>query len=395
MSFEMQTVKIGEIGRVVTGKTPSSSSPEHFGNDVPFVTPTDFGTYLKDVFSSNRFLSNKGIQAIGNRVLPKNSILVSCIGSDMGKVVMNKVPCVSNQQINSIIPNTQIIDPDFLYYKIVSLYELLRNMATGGSTMPIVNKSDFENIEIELPPLATQRRIAALLTALDDKIELNRRMNETLEGIAGAVWGEWFERYARGEELPEGWRGGTIGDLVFHSKESINPGKQPDTEFLHYSLPAFDNNQAPEKTLGQEILSNKYRVKKYSVLVSKLNPRIPRIWAIGDVKEETAICSTEFQVFVPKKDTYYSFVNLIFQQKEVLESMQTRASGTSSSHQRINPGDILSIEILIPTDDEIERFDKTVRDYFEMRFLSLHQSRTLTALRDALLPRLMSGALEL
>ncbi|MBK7940151.1 MAG: restriction endonuclease subunit S [Lewinellaceae bacterium] len=100
--------------------------------------------------------------------------------------------CVTNQQINSIIPDTQIVDSDFLYYKIVSLYDLLKNMSTGGSTMPIVNKSSFENIEISLPPLPTQRRIAAILTALDDKIELNRRMNETLEGIAQAVWGEWF-----------------------------------------------------------------------------------------------------------------------------------------------------------------------------------------------------------
>ncbi|MEO6760005.1 MAG: restriction endonuclease subunit S, partial [Saprospiraceae bacterium] len=180
MSGETQILKIGDLGNVITGKTPSSSNPEHFGQKVPFVTPTDFGSYSKNVFNSSRFLSESGVQAIGKRLLPKDSILVSCIGSDMGKVVMNKVRCATNQQINTIIPNPKVIDPDFLYYKMVSLYTLLKNMATGGSTMPIVNKTDFENIEIECPPLPIQRRIAAILTALDDKIELNRRMNATL-----------------------------------------------------------------------------------------------------------------------------------------------------------------------------------------------------------------------
>jgi type I restriction enzyme S subunit len=297
----------------------------------------------------------------------------------------------SNQM--KLTVNEEIADNKFVYLLLSAKEQIEKIQRESEYTgVPKINLSYLKNFSISLPPLSTQRRIASILTALDDKIELNRRMNETLEGIAQAVWGEWFGKYVGGEEeLPEGWRWGTISDLVKHSKESVNPSKSPEKEFNHYSLPAFDNNQTPEKAFGLEILSNKFQVRKYSVLVSKLNPRIPRIWATGNIEEESAICSTEFQVFIPQKSSYYSFINLLFQRKEVQESMTTRASGTSGSHQRVNPSDILNIEVLIPTDAEIERFDRLVRDFTERKFLNNQQSRTLTALRNVLLPRLMRG----
>jgi len=142
--------KIEEFGDIITGKTPSIKTPEQFGRDVDFVTPTDFKNYNKFVYGAIRGISEIGKSFFKNKLLPKNSVLVTCIGSDMGKVVINKELCLTNQQINSIVTK-QSYYSDFLYYHLQYIYEYLRNIATGSSTMLMINKSDFEKINILKP----------------------------------------------------------------------------------------------------------------------------------------------------------------------------------------------------------------------------------------------------
>lgn len=390
-SENWETYQLQEIVEVFIdyrGKTPTKSE-----TGIPLVT----AKIVKNgrIEQPNEFIPEEDFEKWMTRGLPEKGDVVLTTEAPLGEVAQinfdGKVALA--QRIITLRGKKNVLDNSFLKYVLQTekMQARLAGRATG-TTVTGIKSSELREVKVEIPPFPTQRRIAAILTALDDKIELNRRMNGTLEGIAQAVWGEWFGKYANGEEeLLAGWRWGTISDLVVHSKESINPSKFPDQEFKHYSLPAFDNNQVPESSLGQEILSNKYRVWKHSVLVSKLNPRIPRIWAIGDIDEGAAICSTEFQVFLPQEEFYYSFVNLLFQQRTIQEAMQMRASGTSTSHQRVNPKDILEIETVIPPDNEIERFDQTVRNFFEMKFMNSEQTRTLAALRDALLPQLMRG----
>ena len=128
--------------------------------------------------------------------------------------------------------------------------------------------------------------------------------------------------------------------------------------------------------------------------MSKLNPRIPRIWTVREVNQETSVCSTEFQVLLPQKAHYYSFAAFLFSQPSVLDTMKTRASGTSGSHQRINPHDILDINIVVPTDDLLLLYDKIVGNYFHCIISRLEESICLIHIRDALLPKLMSGEID-
>ena len=114
---EWTSFKIRDIGVVVTGKTPSSNNPEDFGNEIPFITPTDYKNFCKVIYSSERFLSQVGTAKLTNKILPSKSIMVTCIGSDMGKVAVNAKPVITNQQINSIVPNQEKVDSDFLYYQ--------------------------------------------------------------------------------------------------------------------------------------------------------------------------------------------------------------------------------------------------------------------------------------
>ena len=123
-----QIKKIKEIGEVITGKTPSKNNPEDWGYKMPFITPTDYKAYRKTAFSASRNLSENGINRLSKKILPIKSSMVTCIGSDMGKVCMNGLPVITNQQINSIIPDTNVIDSDFLYYKLVSIYDKIENV---------------------------------------------------------------------------------------------------------------------------------------------------------------------------------------------------------------------------------------------------------------------------
>jgi len=237
MPKNWSTYKLEDLGTIVTGKTPSSKHPKHFGNHLPFVTPTDFSDYHKNVSFASRYLSTEGAKHFKSKILPPNSILVTCIGSQMGKVVVNKLEVLTNQQLNSIIPNKNA-NSDFLYYKLSSIHEQLRTMAGAGSTMPMLNKSDFGKIEIEIPEIEEQKSIASILSALDDKIELNLQMNKTLEEMAMALYKHWFVDFGPFQEeefedselgkIPKGWEVRTIGELYNTTSGGTPSRKKPE-----------------------------------------------------------------------------------------------------------------------------------------------------------------------
>lgn len=378
-------VKIKDLGFVVTGKTPSSKFPEEFGNEMPFVTPSDYKYFRKWVDRTDRYLSKKGVEKLKNKILLPYSILVTCIGSDMGKVAMNKIPVVTNQQINSIVPNQKVIFPDFLYYKLVNCYETLKAYGQAGTAVPIINKGDFEQIDLEIPSsLDEQKAIADILSSLDDKIELLHRQNKTLEAMAEIIFRKWFVEEASDEKI-------TVGELAEIDNENIKPGDHPTELFEHYSIPAFDNGKTPIIEQGKDILSNKFIVKPNTILVSKLNPITPRIWNIGANVAINSVCSTEFQVIKPLSQKYYYYLYFILKSKEVVSNLAMSATGTSGSHQRIRPEYILEVELAKPDKDKLALFNETFCTSMNKIESNCIQIRTLEKLRDTLLPKLISG----
>ena len=181
--------QLKNLGVIKTGKTPPSSCKDAFSNTgVPFVTPKDMNG-VKTIFKTERYLSKIGLDLV-NYLVPKNSIAVSCIGSDMGKVYLLSEDSVTNQQINTLIVNKNH-NFEFIYYKLSIMQDYLKSIA-GGSATPILNKSHFSEIEIELPDLDTQNNFVEKLRYLDKKIQLNTQINQTLEQIAQALFKSWF-----------------------------------------------------------------------------------------------------------------------------------------------------------------------------------------------------------
>ena len=165
-----------DFGEVITGKTPSSENPEDFGGKMPFVTPGDFTNYRKFTIGAERWLSDDGINRLKGKVLPKGSVIVTCIGSDMGKVVIASEECITNQQMNSIVVKRGEYS-DYLYYVLLSMTMELKAMALGSSTMPLLNKSDFEKIAVIFPSSDLLIEFSQIVTAENNLLLLKLKEN--------------------------------------------------------------------------------------------------------------------------------------------------------------------------------------------------------------------------
>ena len=177
--MELKRIHISDIGKVVTGKTPKTSVAENYGGDILFLTPSDNLSY-KSAPKTTKTLTEKGLNEVRKCLLPPQSVCVSCIGSDLGKVVMTIEPTVTNQQFNSIIPNKNF-NAEFVYYLMAQVGKELNYLSKTSTAVPIINKSSFSNYEVEIPNLKVQEKIASILSSLDDKIELNCRINDNLK----------------------------------------------------------------------------------------------------------------------------------------------------------------------------------------------------------------------
>jgi type I restriction enzyme S subunit len=172
-------VKVGELGRIVTGKTPKTAERDNYNGKIMFVTPSD-NMDDKYIYSTGKTITEKGKNSVKGSIIPAGSVCVSCIGSDLGKVVITTEECVTNQQINSVVVDREKYDVDFVYYAMLVLGKELNFHSKTSTAVPIVNKSSFSSYEISCPSLDIQKRIASILSVLDDKVEKNEEINENL-----------------------------------------------------------------------------------------------------------------------------------------------------------------------------------------------------------------------
>lgn len=246
-----------------------------------------------------------------------------------------------------------------------------------------LNLRDVARLPIAVPPLDERDRILHVLGALDDTIELNRRMNQTLEALVAVA----FERATESSGTQ------TLLELALSSRDTIDPAATPDEEFDHFSIPAYDVSRLPAREPGSAIRSTKLTVHPDTVLISKLNPRIPRVWLPWIDRERRAISSTEFLVLRPVPGVARELVYAAVRYREFLEDLASLATGTSGSHQRARGDDVLALDVRVPVDRET--FLMLAKPVLERVVANQRESRTLAALRDALLPKLISGELRI
>jgi type I restriction enzyme S subunit len=335
-------------------------------------------------------------------------------------VVPPSLSCALGQDLVILRSDGLVVDQDYLRYAARGplWHQEVDRFRNVGAVFGSLNVRDVAKLRIPLPPTSEQGAIAETLGGLDDKIEVNRRISGTIEGIAKALFRSWFVDFdpVRGTAtgldevralfsdrlvessiglVPEGWRVATVSALASASRESLDPRLYPEEEFDLYSLPAFDAGRMPSIETGSRIKSTKLKVPPGSVLVSKLNPRIPRVWWPQPLGSRPAIASTEFVVALPQAVTTRAYLYGLFTSARFMTSLASLVRGTSGSHQRVSLSDLLCIRVVVPPHEVVARFDVSAAPMFGLQESLAAQSRTLRELRDTLLPKLTSGEIRL
>lgn len=288
---------------------------------------------------------------------------------------------------------TELVDSLYLYYYfcLEETKQFVRNIAVGA-TMPSINTKLLGEVEIALPDLNNQKRIAAVLSSLDDKIENNQKLNDNLEQQAQAIYHERFETVSP-DDLPSDWRIVTLGEVATISNKSFNPLKEPEILLEHYSIPAFDEARFPVFELSTSIKSNKFIIDASCFMISKLNPTTKRVWKPYCLTGN-AVCSTEFIVYKAKDQSITDFLYSVIDSGSFSDFMCSHVTGSTGSRQRTTPSDTLSYELILPSEDELAEFQSLVSPMYAQMRINAIENDKLKRLRDSLLPKLMSGEID-
>lgn len=414
---EWKEVKLSMLGNIITGKTPRTVIEENYGGDIPFLTPSD-DMSVKHVYSTKKTLSEKGVMEVKNCLLPSGSVCVSCIGSDLGKVVITTCKTVTNQQINSIVVNEKN-NNDFVYYLLTIVGKELNRISKTSTAVPIINKSTFSSFEARIPDLFTQSEIAGILSSLDAKIETNNKLNEKLEEMAQAIFKSWFVDFEPFKNqpfyetelgmIPEGWEVSTFSSII-EKLISGDWGKEtPTGNYVHKVACIrgcdFENikNGLRGKTPERFILERNFASKqpKPNDIVVEMSGGTATVSTgricyitkeLLDQYGGDIVCTNFCKIVRPLKG-WSQYLYYYWQYKYDKKVMFCYENGTSGiKNFAIN--DFIDIEsLLIPPKDELIKFNSIIDNIRVKIQMNGVENTRLASLRDTLLPRLMSGEL--
>lgn len=305
---------------------------------------------------------------------------------------------IASTKLMVLRPKTENVTPRYLYAVLTSkevIDEMQHLAETRSGTFPqITFSSELAPYRIKLPNLEIQKKIVSLLDAIEHKIETNVAINENLEQQARAVFQAWFIDYEPfGGVAPSAWHPATLGQIAELKTDSWSPAKNPDVMVEHYSIPAFDEQHYPVFEIAAGIKSNKYILNSNSVMISKLNPDTKRIWRPLCLSAHS-VCSTEFIVYEAKKQEQRDYIYSILDSTPFLNYLCSHTTGSTNSRQRATPKSTLDFTLCLPPDSIIEDFCQIVTPMYDLIASNIVENQSLAKTRDSLLPRLMSGKID-
>lgn len=377
------------------GKTPQKST-----SGIPLVT----AKVVKDgrIETPNEFIPESEYENWMTRGIPKFGDVILTTEAPLGEVAQLKTndKIALAQRIITLRGKSGVIDNTFLKYFLQSPVgqNNLKSRETG-STVTGIKQSELREVSIHAPDLPTQRAIAAILANLDDKIELNLRLNQTLERLAQTLFEEWFVKFNfpgfDGEwvdGLPKGWRKGKVSDVSLANSNTLS-AKDKFDEIKYIEISEVNRGIINEISIyprGEEPSRARRKLQHGDVVVSTVRPNRGSYF-LALSPERNLIVSTGFAVFSPTK-VPYSFLYTFLTSDENLDYYGRVADG--GAYPAINPSVISEMEIIIPTKLILDSYHEVASGFFEKMKANLLQNQTLTTLRDTLLPRLMSGQIQ-
>ena len=383
-------VKISDLGQVVGGATPSTKKDEYYNGDIAWITPKDLSDFkCRYISRGERNITKAGMDSCSTQLLPKNTVLFSS-RAPIGYVAIAENEMCTNQGFKSVIPNENI-DCLFLYYLLKFNKDKIEAMGSG-TTFKEVSGSTMRNIEVTIPESKkVQVRIAAILDAIDSKIENNIKINNNLLQQAQALYREMFvntqnnkRRICRAEEYfdiaigktpprkEHQWFTTDPSDITWVSISDMgNCGtyiSRSSEQITQEAVDKFNMKVIPSNTV---LLSFKLTVGRIAITHGKMTTNE----AIAHFKTDKPFINEYLYCYL--KDFNY----------------QTMGS-TSSIATAVNSKIIKAMPFIIPADDEISRFHSIAGPMFEQVLNKQLENDSLAEIRDALLPRLMSGELD-
>jgi len=394
-------VTIGELGKVVTGNTPPKKDPENYGGKYPFIKPTDMVIDQRFVYEYDETYSEKAYQQYHRSYIPPFSTGVVTIGTVGEKLFLSHEWCFTNQSVNVVIPDEDKYDNFFIYYLMkYSLPKVSKANPGTASGRHHVSKSNFCSIKVNVPPLQTQQKIASILSTYDNLIENNNRRIAILEEMAQKLYREWFVkfRFPGYEEvkmveselglIPEGWEVVDFGSLVDYLRESIPKGTLDDP------IPYMGLEHMPRHSIAlsnwdmqKEIGSTKLKFQKGDILFGKIRPYFHKV----GVAQTSGVCSSDTFVLRPKEQYYSLAVCVASSDDFVAYSVQT-SQGTKMP--RANWDVLKEYKVALPTNDLLKKFDEILKPMISSIDNLSAKDRNLKKQRDLLLPRLISGKID-
>lgn len=414
----MNKVILNDIINIISGGTPKTSVKEYWENgNIGWLSINDFNNDFRKVNNSEKHITERGLKESSTKLLQTDDIIISARGT-VGVLAQIGKPMAFNQSCFGIRGKKEIVDNTYLYYCLKNYIGNLKKRSQG-SVFDTINLDSFKLMEIEIEEcLPTQQKIAAVLSALDDKIELNNKINAELEAMAKTLYDYWFVQFefpnAEGapykssggameynpilkREIPEGWEVKTIGDLGLIYGGST-PSKSDDAFFTNDGTPWITPKDL-SRNIGNKFISNgELDVTDLGIKNASLNilpersvlmsSRAP----VGYLAINSKPCTTNqgFKSIVCDKGFNCEFVFYVLQSN----MSQIEANATGSTFKEISSSVFKSLKILLPPFCLIEEFENKASTIFQKQLNVEKQNQELAALRDWLLPMLMNGQVK-
>lgn len=406
----MSKVKLGTVIDSCLGKMLDAA--KNRGDYQPYLANLNvrWGDFELSNLSLMRFESHEQ-----ERYGIKYGDLIMCEGGEPGRCAIwrDELPNMKIQKALHRIRPHECLDVRYLYYWfLLAGKNGWLNRYFTETTIKHLPGDSLKDVEIDLIDLPVQKGIADVLSSLDDKIRGNNSICRELEAMAKTLYDYWFVQFdfpsengkpyrtSGGEmvwneqlkrEIPKGWRCASLSEFIYIENSSVNPTTLGTEIMEHYSIPAYDDNFYPAFEQANTIQSGKYRVRKDSILVSKLNPQFKRVWDPFCISKN-AICSTEFMVYIPHKDHLRPFCFALVNSDGFYRHMVSKAISSTGSRKRIQPNVSVTYRFASPdTDALLSTFSKRYCPIMDKIKQVRLENYELQKLRDWLLPMLMNG----
>ena len=385
MGCKVTYIPLGELAKFESGGTPSKKEERYWNGTIPWISAK---TLVGDaVCKSDLCITKQGLDA-GSKLALKGSLLLLTRGSGLFKripLAIAEKDVAYNQDIKCIEATAEGISNRYLFYTLKALEPAISAMLeTTGIGAGKLATDRLKALRIPVLDEAARLRVTYIADYINGKLSLNTKLNGYLEELVVAAFSRRFDAIKSTTELSE---------VLSISTKSLKPQDCCGEIWEHYSIPAYDTNRRPVFELADNIKSSKYAIDANCILISKLNPNIKRIW-MPACSSKQAVCSTEFIVYRPKNPAHKSFYYAAINAPAFTDFLLAHVTGSTGSRQRAQPKATLTYPMPAPGEEAIENFCIFADPIYEQIKANDRNSKQLEELRDALLPKLMSGEID-